>query len=86
MTIADLEDRMPAKEFHGWQLYFRIYRFPDELLDLQGATLASIVANIMRPRGYAAWKPEQFRLLRRDGFEDPVEATPKNEARALFGR
>lgn len=85
MTIAELDDRMPFLEYLSWQRYFRIYRFPDELADLSFATLSSIVANIMRPKGYAAWRPEQFRLIRRDGFEEQDD-TPKNEARSLFGR
>lgn len=85
MTIDDLERRMPIKEFHSWQRYFQVWRFPDELLDLQSATLTSIVANIMRPRGYAAYRPDQFRLARRYGY-DEIDETPRNEARALFGR
>lgn len=85
MTIEALERDMPVREYRSWQKYFRIYRWPDELLDLSSATLASIVANIMRPRGHAPYRAEAFRLARRDGFEEAIEA-PKNEARSLFGR
>lgn len=89
MTVGDLERRMTMKEYEGWHRFFTKWRMPFEQADLSAALLSSIVANIMRGKDQPAFKPLDFRVSRRFGFDEPVEEAPKTEAekhRAAFGR
>ena len=47
-TVAELQDRMPHREFLDWVALYQIEPFGDVRGDWQMATLASLTANINR--------------------------------------
>lgn len=51
---------MDAREFLEWQAYHRLSPIGPERGDLRAGIVAATVANCHRPKGRAAFKPDQF--------------------------
>lgn len=46
-TVAEIR-QMSLEEMVGWQRFAAIHPFPAELLDMHGAQIASVIANVNR--------------------------------------
>jgi hypothetical protein len=75
MTVGELCRRMSASEFHEWNEFDKFHPFGDERADDRMGVLASVMANIYRPKNRAAFKPRDFALKYED--EKPRVLTPE---------
>lgn len=55
---------MTAREFADWQAFAFEHPLPAELLDIHGAMVLAMLANINRAKDAAAFDPRDFMILR----------------------
>lgn len=60
MTVQELLARMSSRELSEWMAYARVEPFGEERADLRSGIVASILANVHRPKGRKPLKPEDF--------------------------
>jgi len=57
---------MDMREFSTWVAFFERAPFGPEIDSLGHAITASVIANVNRGRGHAAYRPDQFMPGKRD--------------------
>jgi hypothetical protein len=80
LTVAELEERMSLREFTDWQAFNRLEPFLPERVDLAGALVTSMLANINRPKGRRAFSVDDFMLVARTLEAGKPPPTPQQEA------
>lgn len=60
MTVAELHQRVDAREFAEWMAFDRIEPFGDRRADLRSATVAATIANCHRGRSSSRIYPRDF--------------------------
>jgi hypothetical protein len=62
-TVGELEQRLSLREYWEWQEFFRLEPPIGERVDLMGALVASILANIHRKQGASQIEIDDFMLV-----------------------
>lgn len=65
MTVAELGDRMTARELAEWKAYYELEPFGDLRADYRTGLLASMLANLVRGKNDKPLTPKDF-ILHRD--------------------
>lgn len=60
MSVKEAQTRIDSAEFSEWMAYASIDPFLIDRSENMLAIIASILANIHRPKGHRAFKPEDF--------------------------
>lgn len=68
--MAELEATLSAREFAEWVAFAEVHPFPADLVDMHGAMVAAILANVHRAADAPAAPLSDFLALR------PRPATP----------
>lgn len=92
MTVGDLCDRLTVFELQDWATFCEEHPLPADLIDVQGAMLCALLANINRAVDSTAYEVSDFRVIRPRTRPEPevVKPTPTmteaDRLRAFFGR
>ncbi len=60
MTVAELLERISARELMEWTAYYQIEPFGEERADLRMGVLASTFANVNRGKHQKPFSPDDF--------------------------
>jgi len=60
MTVAEMLDRISSRELTEWMIFYGHEPFGSEADFLGHAITSSTIANVNRPKGKKALKPEEF--------------------------
>lgn len=89
-TVAELQDRMPYREFLEWVAFYQIEPWGDVRGDMQTALLAGLTANIHRDRKKQskAFTPADFMpdFWRKTQGASSRAAAVAGKAMAIFGQ
>lgn len=78
MTVAQLVDRLTVHELQDWQVFYSEHPFPADLIDIHGAQMCALTANLNRANGVQPFPVTDFMVIRpRMPAVAPVKAKPK---------
>lgn len=60
MTVAELMNRISAREFAEWKAYLQIEPFGEDRDDIRSAIIACVIANCNREKGKPPFKISDF--------------------------
>jgi hypothetical protein len=79
VTVAELQDRLSLQEFWDWQLFAAKEPFLSERVDLMGALISSVIANVNRGKGQKPLTVDDFMIIARGLEGDKMPPTPVDE-------
>lgn len=85
MTVRELLTRMDSKEISEWMAYYRLEPFGEERADLRSGIIASILANVHRKKGAAAFGPEDFMYRAEQPEAKPTAGELMKKAASALG-
>ena len=60
MTVAELLERLDARELADWMAYSQIEPFGEERADFRAGIIAAVIANVNRAENAPPAEPEDF--------------------------
>jgi hypothetical protein len=76
MTVKELLSRTSSHELAEWMAYYQLEPFGEERGDLRSGIISSVIANVNRGKGTAAYTPRDFMpfIEKQEKEEEDLEA------------